>query len=80
MICVQSRIRPKNWDVQIFLGFWDTNESPILGQMTVPSDSQQEKKKEKKNLPNSGLCRSGHREKLKESKKRNKYVDLARKL
>ena len=37
--------------------FWNTNVSPNLGQTTRPSDSKKEKEKE--NLPNKGLCRSG---------------------
>ena len=32
--------------IQNSLGFWDTNGSPNLGQMTRSSDSQQKKKRE----------------------------------
>ena len=34
------RIRSRKWDAQNSLEFWDTNESPNIGQMTRPSDSQ----------------------------------------
>ena len=36
----QSRIRPKSWDAEKFLEFFDTNESPNLGQTNRPDDSQ----------------------------------------
>ena len=31
----QSRIRPRKWDAQNYLGFWDTNVSPNFGQTIV---------------------------------------------
>ena len=40
------RIHPGEWDSQSSIGFWDTNESSNLDQMTRPSDCK--KKKEKK--------------------------------
>ena len=59
------------------LGFWDTNRSSNLGQMTRPSDGQQKKR----------TCwimdfavLADHWVKLKEGKKRDRYQDLDRKL
>ena len=65
-------------ETQNSLGFWDTNESFNLDKTTRPSDSQQKKKR---------ICRIvdfavpvDHRIKLKESEKRDKYLDLTREL
>ena len=69
----QPRIRPREWDAITSLGFWDTNGSPNRGQTTRPSDSQQKKR----NFLNGT---ADHRIKLKESEKKNKYLDLAREL
>ena len=44
----QPKIRPGEWDAQTFLGFWDTNGSHNLGQMTRFGDSKKKKKKKKK--------------------------------
>ena len=59
------------------LGFWDTNRSPNLDQTTRSSGSQQKKR----------ICQivdfavlADHGVKLKESEKRNKYLDLVREL
>ena len=41
MVCTQHRIRPRKWDEQNSLGFWDTDGSTNLGQTTIRSDSQQ---------------------------------------
>ena len=64
-------------DAQNSLGFWDTNGLPNLDQTTRPSDSQQKKR----------TCRivvfvvpADLKVKLKESEKRDKYLDLAREL
>ena len=77
MVYTQLRMHPIKWDAQTSLGFWETNESSNLSQITRPSDSQQNKR----------TCRivdfavlADHRVKLKESEKRDKYLDLARKL
>ena len=53
------------------LRLWDTNGSPNLGLTIRPRDSQQ---KREPAIP------ADHRVKLKESKKKVKYLDLARKL
>ena len=54
MLYAQPRICPGKWDAQTPLGFWDTNGSPNLGQMTRPINNQQQQQKE--NLPNCELC------------------------
>ena len=46
MVYTQARIRPGEWDAQNSLGFWDTNESPNLGQTTRPSNNQQQQQRE----------------------------------
>ena len=64
------------------------NGSLNLGQTTIPSYSQQKKKKKKKKKKKrKRTCRivdfavlADHRVKLKESEKRDKYLDLAREL
>ena len=78
MVYAQPRIRSGELDAQTSLGFWDTNEWPNLGQMTRPSDTQQQKNR---------TCRivdfvipADHRVKIKENKKRDKYQYLAREL
>ena len=57
MLYAQPRIHPRKCNVQNSLGFWDTNGSPNLSQMTKPYGSQQKKIRE--NLLNKGLCCSG---------------------
>ena len=52
-VYAQPIIRPVEWDVNISLGFWDTNESPNLGQTTWLCDSHPTKKKKKKKIPNT---------------------------
>ena len=75
MIYTQPRIRPRKWDAQTSLRFWDTNGSLNLSQVTRSSDSQQ------KNSRIVGFVVPAHlRVKLKESKKREKKFDLAREL
>ena len=44
----------KKWDIQISLGFWDTNRSPNLSQTTRPSESL----KKKESLLNNGFSHS----------------------
>ena len=44
----KHKIRPRKWDAQNSLGFWDTNGSLNPTQTTKPGDSQQKKKKKKK--------------------------------
>ena len=51
----KPRIRPREWDAQSSLGFWDTNRSHNLGWTTWPCDCQQQKE----NLSKSGLYHPG---------------------
>ena len=53
----------------------DTNGSPILGQTIRPSNSQQQQKKKKRKKKREP---ADYGVKLKESEKRDKYLDLAR--
>ena len=41
------RIRPKKYETQTSLGFWDTNGSPNLGQTTTLIDNQWNKKEKR---------------------------------
>ena len=44
MVNTQPRICPGEWDPQSPLGFWDTNGSPNIGQITRHNNSQQRKR------------------------------------
>ena len=57
---------------------WHTNESPNVGQTTRPHNNQQQKKKTCKIV--DFAVSADHRVKLKESEKKEKYLDLAREL
>ena len=84
MVYTQPKIRPKKWDAQISLRFWDKNESANLGKTTTPSDGQKtrKKKKEKKKTKTWRIVDftvpAGHW--VKESEKRDKYRDQAREM
>ena len=71
-------MRPRKWNTQSSLGFWNTNRSLNLGQSTRPSDRQ----KKKKNWRVDFALPADHRVKFKENEEREiyKYLDLARKL
>ena len=77
MVYAQPRICPREWDAQTPLGFRDTNESPNLGQTTRSYNNQQ--KKWTCNIVDFAVP-ADHRVKLKESEKKDKYLDLTRKL
>ena len=75
-ICITQNLSKKMRCTNL-LGFWDTNGSSNLGQLTRPSDSQQKKR----------TCwivdfdiLADHRIKWKESEKGDEYLELARKL
>ena len=79
MVYALVRIIPGEWYTQISLEFWNKNGSPNLGQTTRPRYSQHTQKKVKR------TCRTvdftvpaDYRVKLIESKKKDKYMDLAR--
>ena len=84
MVYAQPRIRLGEWDAQTSLGFWDTNGSPNLGQMTRPSDNQQlqkkKKKKKKKREPAELLTSPSGLTKIKQREKRYRKLDFAREL
>ena len=74
MIYAKPRIRPRKWDVENSLRFWDINGSSNLGQTT-------------KNNKKKRACRivdlavpADHRGKFKESEKRDKYLNHTREL
>ena len=58
------------------LGLWYVNGSPNLGPKTRPYDFQQKKKKKICKVVDFAVP-ADHRIKLKESEKRDKYLDLA---
>ena len=83
MVYAQPRISPGKWDAQTSLWFWNANGSSNLCQTTWPCDSK--KIKNKKKIKNRKKNRKKRepvdlRVKLKESEKKDKYVDLAREL
>ena len=82
MLYAQPRTCPRKWYTQTPVGLWYTNGSPNLVLKTRSYNNQPKKKKKKKeNLQNCGLyCPGGPQNKLKESKKRDKYLDFAREL
>ena len=89
MVYVQPKIHPGDRDAQNSLGFWNTNGTSNLGQTTKPSDSKKKKKKRKKEKKKKEtwtgrivdfVVSTDHWGKLKESEKKDKYLDLAREL
>ena len=65
------------------MGLWHTNGSPNLGQKTRPYDNQQQQQQQQKQQKKR-ICKivdfavpADHRIKLKESEKKDKYLDLA---
>ena len=74
MVHAQPSICPGESDTQNPMGFCHTNRSPNLGQTTRPCNIQHKKREL------AELWVSDHTIKLKESKKKDKYLDLAREL
>ena len=70
MACAQPRICPGKWDARSSLGFWDTNRSLHLCQMTRPDDSQQKIE----NLLNSGLSSSSWPQDKTDSKQKERWI------
>ena len=58
------------------LGFWDTNGSLNLDQTTRPCNNQKKKKMRTCRIVDLGVP-ADHKVKLKESEKKDKYLDLA---
>ena len=83
MVNAQLRICPGEWIAQTFLGLRYTNGSLNLDQTIRTCDSQIKKKKRKKKrtcwIVNFAVS-ADHREKIKESKKIDYCLDLAREL
>ena len=65
-------------DTQTPMGLWQSDGSPKLGQTTKPYSNQQQKKITCKIVDFAVLA--DHRIKLKESEKKDKYLDLDREL
>ena len=85
MVYAQHEIRTGKWDTQTSLGFLEKkakkkkkNGSSNLSQTTRPSDSQQKKKTTCRIVDFSVLA--DHKVKLKESEKKENYLDLTREL
>ena len=78
MVYAQHRICPGEWDTQTPLGFWATDRLTNLGQTTRPNNNQQQKKRTCKIV--DFTVPADHQVKLKESEKKDKYLDLAREL
>ena len=69
------------------MGLWHSHRSPNLAQKTWPYNDQKTKNKNKKQKNKKKICKivdlavpADHRIKLKEGKKKDKYLDLAREL
>ena len=81
MVHAQPRIRHGKWDAQTSMGFWNTNGSPNLGQTTRPCNNKKTKKKRERTCQIVDFAiLADHRAKLKERKKKDKFLDLVRKL
>ena len=66
-------------ETHTFLLDFDANVSPNLSQTTRPNDSQKKKKKKKTTARIvKSIIPADQRVKMKESEKRDKYLDLAR--
>ena len=74
----QTNISPGDWHTQIPLGFWHTNGSLNLGQTTRPYKDQPKKKERACKIVDFAVP-ADHRVKLKESEKKDKYLDLTEK-
>ena len=79
MVYAQPNNCPREWHTQTSIGLWHTNESPNLGQKTRPYCNQQQQKKRDCKIVDFAVP-ADHRIKLKESEKKDKYLDLARTL
>ena len=80
MVYVQLRICPGEWDAQTHQGFWDKNGWPNLVQMTRPYNKQQQQQKKENKIIVDFAVLSDHRVNLKETEKKDKYLDFAREL
>ena len=77
MVYSQPSTCPRKWHAQTPVGLWYTNGWANLGPKTRPHNNQQKEE----NLKIFDFAASAdHRIKLKESEKRDKYIDVAREL
>ena len=79
MVYAQPSICPWKWDAQTSLGFWDTTDHLILVRWPYLEIINKKKKKRTSRIVNFAIW-VDHKVKLKESEKKDKYLDLARKL
>ena len=75
MVYAQHRICPGEWHTQIPMEFCSTYGSPIIGQMTRPTNNQQQKKRTCRIVDFAVLA--NHKAKFKESEKKDNSVNLA---
>ena len=75
MVYAQPSISPKEWHTQTPMGLRHTKGSPNLGQKTRPYSNKKKEKKTSKIVDLAALA--DHRIKLKESEKKDKYLELA---
>ena len=68
----QTTNSPTKWDVENFLGLWDTNELSIGGRKTRPSFKKQEKKRSRQ-LENFSVS-TDQREKVKTNRWKNTLI------
>ena len=76
MVYAQPWIHSGKWDTETLLGFWNTNGSHNFSQMTRLNNS----KKKRTCLIIDFAVSANHRVNLKESKKKDKYLDIVRAL
>ena len=78
IVYARPTIRLGEWDAQTPLGFWDTNGSPNLDLTTRPYNNNNNNYKTGRIV--DFKVPVDHWIKLKESEKKDKYMDLAREL
>ena len=79
MVYAQPNISPGEWHTQTPLGFWYTTDHLILARRPdfIIINKQQQKKERTCCIVNFAVL-ADHKVKLKESEKKNKYLDLIR--
>ena len=80
MVYAQPSTCPRKWHAQTPVVLWYTNRSPNLGPKTRPYNNQQKKKKKKICKVVDFAVPADQRINLKESEKRDKYLDFSREL
>ena len=77
IVYAPHRICPGEWDEQNSLGFCNTHRSPNFGQTNKPIDSQQQQQKKRICEIVDFAVPADHKVKLKEIKKKDKYLNFA---